>query len=137
MQIFLRKIRHYTMAFTHKYTQIYPGKPEGKNQLSWSFTRSLFFLSLHYIKCLQYNIRFQRTSETLNSNIRIRKPLTEKPNTMDYKTAYHNTTKNNSKKKNSKAPHPNPRICVADNGFGANALKIDKGGPSGLPPSAV
>ena len=30
-----------------------------------------------------------------NSNTRIRKPWTEKPNTMDYKTAYHNTAKNN------------------------------------------
>ena len=29
-----------------------------------------------------------------NSNIDIRKPWTEKPNTMDCKTAYHNTAKN-------------------------------------------
>ena len=53
---------------------------------------------------------------------------------MDCKTAYHNIVKNDPKKF-SGAPPPNPRICVADNGFGANALKTDRGDPSGLPPS--
>jgi len=69
-----------------------------------------------------------------NSNTGIRKPWTEKPNTMDCKTAYHNTAKNDPKKKNSGAPPPNPWIHIADNNFGANAPKIDKGGPSRLPP---
>ena len=31
---FLSKMRHYTMAFTHKYTEIYPGNLKGKNHLS-------------------------------------------------------------------------------------------------------
>ena len=32
---------------------------------------------------------------------------------------------------------PNPQIRVADNSFGANALKTDRGVPSGLPPSST
>ena len=72
-----------------------------------------------------------------NSNTGIRKPWTEKPNTMDRKTAYHNTAKNGPKKIFSGAPPSYPQICVANNGFGANALKTDRGGPSGLPPSGA
>ena len=71
-----------------------------------------------------------------NSNTGIRKPWTEKPNTMDCKTAYHNTAKNDPKKF-SGAPPQNPQIRIADNGFGANAPKTNRGGPSGLPPSSA
>ena len=68
-----------------------------------------------------------------NSNTGIRKPWTEKPNTMDCKTAYHNTAKNNPKNFFGALP-PNPQIRIADNGFRANAQKTDRGGPSRLPP---
>ena len=65
MQIFLSKIRHYTMAFTHKYRQIYLGNPEGKKPAFLELHMLSLFLLVHYIKCLQYNIRFQPTSKTL------------------------------------------------------------------------
>ena len=48
----------------HTIHRDYPRNPEGKNYLCRASPLSLF-LSLHYIKCLQYNIRFQPTSETL------------------------------------------------------------------------
>ena len=53
------------MAFTHKYTEIYPGNHEGKKPAFLELHSLSLFLSLHYIKCLQYNIGFQPTSKTL------------------------------------------------------------------------
>ena len=72
-----------------------------------------------------------------NSNTGIRKSWTEKPNTMDRKTAYNNTAKNGPKKNFfSGAPPPNHQIRVADNGFRANARKTDRGALAGYPPPA-
>ena len=52
------------MAFIHKYTQIYPGNPEGKKPAFLELLLLSLFLSLHYIECLQYNISYLPTSET-------------------------------------------------------------------------
>ena len=57
-------MEHYTMTFTNKYTKITLETPKGKPTFLELHTLSLF-LSLHYIKFLQYNIRFQPTSKTL------------------------------------------------------------------------
>ena len=84
-------MRHYTMAFTHKYTEIYPGK--GKtNFLRASLALFVSFIALYKMFTIQYKV--STNLQNLNSKTRIRKPWAEKPNTMDYKTAHHNTVKN-------------------------------------------
>jgi hypothetical protein len=58
-------MEHYTMAYTHKYTKITLETSKGKtNFLRASLALFVSFIALG-IKCLQYNIRFQPTSETL------------------------------------------------------------------------
>jgi len=50
------------------HTQIHrdlPWKPQREKPSFLELHLLSLFLSLHYIKCLQYNIRFQPTSETL------------------------------------------------------------------------
>ena len=118
------------------HTQIHtdlPWKPRREKSAFLELHSLSLFLSLHYIKCLQYNIRFQPTSETLipipelenhgpkNPIPWIAKPLTIIPP----KTAQKNF---------SGAPPPNPRIRVADNGFRANTRKTDRGALAGYPP---
>ena len=139
MQIFLSKIRYYTMALKHKYTEIYPRNLEGKKPTFLELRLLSLFHRLHYIKCLQYNIRFQPTSETLipipeleNHGLKNLIPLTTK----QLITEKVKKQKSNPKKILGPLP-PNPWIRVADNGFGANTLKTNRGGPSGLPPSGV
>ena len=68
-----------------------------------------------------------------NSNTGIRKPWTEKPNTMDCKTVYHNNAKNDTIYFLG-APPSNPQIHVVDNSFGANSPKTNRGALAGYPP---
>ena len=66
------------------HTQIHkdlPWKPRREKPAFLELHSLSLFLSLHYIKCLQYNIRFQPISETL-----IQIPKLE---TMGQKTQYH------------------------------------------------
>ena len=85
------------MAFTHKYTKIYPGNPEGKKPAFLELHLALFvsFIALYKIFTIQYKI--STNLQNPNSNSKIRNPWAEKPNTMDRKTAYHNTAKNDPK----------------------------------------
>jgi hypothetical protein len=104
MQIFLSKIRHYTMAFTHKFTL---ETPKGKTSfLRVSLALFVSFIALYKMFTIQYKV--STNLQNPNFNTGIRKPWTEKPNSMEYKTAYHNTAKNDTKKKVSGAPPPNP-----------------------------
>ena len=69
-----------------------------------------------------------------NSNTRIRKPWTEKPNTMDCKTAYHNTAKNGPKK-NFEGPCPRtPRSALRITVFELTLGKSTGGALAGYPP---
>ena len=111
--------------------------PKGKTSfLRASLALFVSFIALYKMFTIQYKV--STNLQNPNSNTGIRKPWTEKPNTMDCKTAYHNTAKNDPIFfLFSRALPLNPRIHIADNGFGANALKTDRGGPSGLPPSGA
>ena len=124
------------MAFIHKYTQIYPGNPEGRKPALELHTLSLF-LSLHYIKCLQYNIRFQPSSETLIPILKLENHESKNPIPWTAKPLTIIPPKTTQNFFFSGAPPPNPQIHVADNGFRANAWKTDRGGPSELPPSGA
>ena len=85
------------MAFTHKYTDIYPGTPKGKtNFLRASLALFVSFIALYKMFTIQY--KASNNLRNPNSNTEIRKPWTEKPNTMDCKAAHHNTTKNSPKR---------------------------------------
>ena len=100
------------MAFTHKYTEIYPENPEGKTDfLRASLALFVSFIALYKMFTIQYKV--STNLQNPNSNTGIRKPWAEKPNTMDCKTTHHNTTKNNQKKKLGALP-PNPQIHVVD-----------------------
>ena len=106
--------------------------PKGKTSfLRASLALFASFIALYKFFTIQYKVSTNLRNP--NSNIGIRKPWTKKPNTMDCKTAYHNTAKNDPNFF-FEGSVSNPWIRIADNGFGANALKTNRGGPSGLPP---
>ena len=77
------------MAFTHKYTEIYPGNPKGKKPTFLELHLALFvsFIALYKMFTIQYKV--STNLQNPNSNIGIRKPWTKKPNTMDCKTTHH------------------------------------------------
>ena len=84
------------MAFTHKYTKITLETPKGKTSfLRASLALFVSFIALYKMFTIQYKV--STNLQNPNSNTQIRKPWTEKPNTMDCKTAYHNTAKNDPK----------------------------------------
>ena len=86
-------MEHYTMAFTHKYTEITLETSKEKTSfLRTSLALFVSFIALYKMFKIQYKVSTNLRNP--NSNTGIRKPWTKKPNTMDCKTAYHNTTKN-------------------------------------------
>ena len=89
-------MRHYTMAFTHKYKEIILEALKGKTSfLRASLALFVSFIALYKMFIIQYKVSTNLRNP--NSNTGIRKPWIEKPNTMDCKTAYHNTVKNDPK----------------------------------------
>ena len=97
------------MTFTHN-THRLPWKPK-REKLAFRVSLLSLFLSLHYKKCLQYNIRYSPTSKTSNSKTRIRKPWAE--------NYWPKTTKNN------------PKFFSR----GLRPLTLDRGPLASMPPS--
>ena len=66
------------MAFTHKYTEIYPGNPEGKKLAFLELRLALFvsFIALYKLFTIQYKVSTNLRNP--NSNTRIRIPWTAK-----------------------------------------------------------
>ena len=121
-------MRHYTMAFTHKYTEITLETLKGKTSfLRASLALFVSFIALYKMFTIQYKV--STNLQNPNSKTRIRKPWAEKPNTMDCKTAKNNPIFFLG----GSTLEPTNLRCRY--GFGANAPKTDRGGHSGLPPS--
>ena len=115
------------------HTQIhkdYRGNPKGKNQLSRASLLSLF-LWLHYIKCLQYNIRFLPPSKTPIPNPELETHGSKNPY-HGLKIFHWKTTKNNPPRKKFGGSTPKPRIRVADTIL-VLTNRNKQGGPSGIP----
>ena len=121
------------MAFTHKYTKIYPRNPEGKKLAFLELHTLSLFLSLHYIKCLQYNIRFQPTSETLFPKPELENHGPKNPIPWTAKPLIIISPKTTQFFFAGALP-PNPRICVADTVLVLTHRKPTRGALVGYPP---
>ena len=66
------------MAFTHKYTEIYPGNPKGKKPAFLELRLALFvsFIALYKMFTIQYKVSTNLGNP--NSNSEIRMPWTAK-----------------------------------------------------------
>ena len=120
-------MKHYIMTFTHKYTEITLETLKGK--ISFLRASLTLFVSFIALKCLQYNIRFQPTSETIIPILELECH------------GLQNTSSLKKWKKRKRNPKffsgvlsPNPRIRVVDNGFQDNAQKPIEGALAGYPP---
>ena len=120
------------MAFTHKYTKIYPRNPKGKTIfLRASLALFVSFIALYKMFTIQYKVSTNLWNP--NSNTGIRKPWPKNPIPWIAKLLIIISAKITKKKKfGGRALEPLDPRCGY--GFGANALKTDRGVPSRLPP---
>ena len=92
------------------------------------------FLSFHYIKFLQYNIRFLPTSETPNSKSIIRKPWSKNPN-HGLNTIHLKSVKKTQFFYRGGSALKLWNLCCGY-GFGSNSPKLIGGSQVGYPPLA-